>query len=77
MELNRPVDDLITEVLGMAESDCLDTLRSLPPMYRDFTDAYLASLTLEQLRHIVMAACLQARKAQLRHRLAKADGPST
>jgi hypothetical protein len=66
MELDKPIDTLITDVLAMDQAECLAVLRSLPPVFRDFSDEYLADQTLEQLRHIVIAASLQARKSQQR-----------
>jgi hypothetical protein len=56
------VDDLVAQY---AEMDCGSLMRQLCALdcdfVLDFTDEFLASLDIEHLRHIVLAAALCAR----------------
>ena len=62
MQLNQPVEQIIEEIHGLDRGRCIAELRSLPRLRLDFTPDFLEHLSLEQLRHVLMAACLQARK---------------
>lgn len=61
------VDDLIVTVAESSREELMAMLGAAPcPFPLDFTDTYLDSLTLDRLRHLVMAVCLQARKSARR-----------
>ena len=62
MQLNRPVEQLIQEIHSLDREGCTAELRTMNRPRLDFTPEFLEHLTLEQLRHVLMAACLQARK---------------
>lgn len=62
MRLNQPVEQIIQEIHSLDRRGCLSELRTFERPRLDFTDEFLNHLSLEQLRHILMAACLQARK---------------
>jgi hypothetical protein len=64
MTIPLDIDELIVTVEGMPRPDLVEMLRTIPcPFPIDFTDAYLSSLSVERLRHLVVAVCLQARKS--------------
>ena len=57
-------DDIAARLAGMSRSQLIRTVRRLNcPFTLDFADEYLQSISLERLRHIVLAACLRARDA--------------
>ena len=62
MQLNQPVERIIEEIHSLDRVGCISQLRTLARPRLDFTDDFLDDLSLEQLRHVLMAACLQARK---------------
>lgn len=66
MQLDGPVEQLIQDIHALDHDGVVDQLLSIRKPRLDFTEDYLRSLTLEQLRHILMAACLQARKSPVR-----------
>lgn len=54
------INDLITLVSTMDRDTLLGQFRSYPARFPiDFTDDYLESLSLEKLRHIFLAVCIQ------------------
>lgn len=55
------VEQIVTTVSAFDRAACVAQLRRLR-LPLDFTDAYLAGVNLEQLRHLVLAATLQALK---------------
>lgn len=64
MTIPTSIEDLIQTVEGMPRAELVELLREVPcPFPIDFTDAYLSSLPIERLRHLVVAVCLQARKS--------------
>jgi hypothetical protein len=62
MRLDLPIDQLIAFIHRLDREGCINELRALGRPRLDFTDDYLERMSLEQLRHVLMAACLQARK---------------
>jgi len=63
MKLNQPIDQIITEIHGLDRAGCIAELGAIEMLQLDFTDDYLQELTLDQLRHVLMAACIQARRS--------------
>ena len=57
--------DALARDLATADRDtCVNTLKSLawPPL--DFTDEFLNRVNLDRLRHIALAACMQAARSK-------------
>ena len=61
---DQPIEELIQKVVTLDRDACKAELRRFRNPHIDFTDEYLDQQPLERLRHFVMAACMQARKAQ-------------
>lgn len=72
MQLDQSVERIITEINDLDRPRCISQLRSIPQLNLDFTDDFLQGLSLEQLRHVLMAACIQAQ----RHLTRKAARPA-
>ncbi len=54
------IDDLICLVSSMSRHTLMEQFRTYPARFPvDFTPEYLARLSLEQLRHIFVALCIQ------------------
>ena len=52
-------EDLVCRVAAMGQEELIALLESMRcPFELDFTEEYLASLTLDRLRHVVLAAAL-------------------
>ncbi len=66
MSVDVPIEQLIDQIADMDRDDCIVHLRLFEEPALDFTNSYLASQSDEQLRHILLAACLQARKKNRR-----------
>lgn len=64
MRVDQPIEKLIAAVQRLDRAGCLRELRRIRRPRLDFTDEYLAQQSLDQLRHIVLAACIQARKSE-------------
>jgi len=62
MRLDRPIDQIIHDIHALDRAGCINTLRAFQQPQLDFTDAYLQEMSLDQLRHVLMAACIQARR---------------
>ncbi len=56
------VDDLVRTVCSFDRDACKSRLRQMRLPGMDFTEEFLESLSLDRLRHILMAAYLQAMK---------------
>lgn len=69
----KNIDELLCEIASLNREACVEELRALPRPVLDFTDEYLASMTLERLRHTLAAACLQARKSARREAVGAAS----
>ncbi|MEX0776745.1 MAG: hypothetical protein WD042_13665 [Phycisphaeraceae bacterium] len=67
MSIDQPIEDLIRQVSELDRSACIAHLRQVRSPRLDFDDAYLATRTVEQLRHLLLAALLRVRKAQGHH----------
>jgi hypothetical protein len=62
MSTDDPIDAVIQTVAAMDRDGCKAELRRIDRPTLDFTDEYLDSLTIDRLRHVLMAAHLQRRK---------------
>lgn len=62
MHIDASWNELSREIEELDKPACIRELRAVPYLRLDFTDDYLADLPLESLRHVLMAAVLQARK---------------
>lgn len=60
--LALPVEQVIQEIVLLDKPGCIAHLRRFQKPSLDFTDEYLQDCSLEQIRHILLAATLQARK---------------
>ena len=55
------VEQFINKIATMGRGDLIKALRRLDCHFKlDFTDEYLEGLSLERLRHVALAAMLQA-----------------
>lgn len=61
--MSQPIHELIRGVESFDRDRCIAYLRRLSRPKTDFSDEFLADLTLDRLRHIVVAAQLQAQKS--------------
>ncbi|MCC7146313.1 MAG: hypothetical protein IT443_07695 [Phycisphaeraceae bacterium] len=64
MQSNEPIDKLIENVQKLDRQACIEHLRGFARPKLDFTEDFLSQLSLDRLRHVLMAACLQARQNQ-------------
>lgn len=62
MVFKHSVDHVLAEVHHLDRHSCVQYLRAFDHPRLDFTDDYLHSLSLEKLRHLLTAACEQARE---------------
>ncbi len=62
MTTDEPIEQMIIRVAEMDRAQLVSRLQSFSEPRLDFDDAFLADLSVERLRHVLMAACLQARK---------------
>ena len=63
MTMDEPIDQLLTRVYELDRDHCKAALRRFHRPTLDFSDEFLNMQSLDRLRHILMAACLQARKS--------------
>ncbi len=63
VHVDDSLEEMIREVATLDRADCIAALREFtcPPL--DFTDDFLNRQDVDRLRHILLAACLQARKS--------------
>lgn len=69
MKLDQPIDRIIADIHALTRAGCIGALRAFEQPQLDFTDEYLEGMSLDQLRHVLMAACIQARRG-VEHRRA-------
>ncbi|MDP6154479.1 MAG: hypothetical protein QF785_13945 [Phycisphaeraceae bacterium] len=62
MTADEPIEQLITNVYEMDRDHCKAALSGFEQPSLDFTDDFLNQISLDRLRHILMAACLQSRR---------------
>ena len=63
MQVNRPVEDIIQQIHALDRKQTVAELLEIHTPRLDFTEEYLEGLNLDQLRHLLMAACIQARRS--------------
>jgi hypothetical protein len=61
--LDLPLDRLLALVAAFDRETAKDHLQHFSAVPLDFTDDYLESLPTDRLRHVLVAACLRARRA--------------
>lgn len=61
MRLDQSSEKIITVIYDLDRHGCIHELRAIHRPKLDFTDDFLQMLSLDQLRHILVAACMQAR----------------
>lgn len=62
MQVSAPLGELTRIIDDLDKPACIRELHDVPYLHLDFTDEYLDRMPLESLRHVLMAAVLQARK---------------
>ena len=62
MELTESLDTLVSRIARMERAECVMEMRTIEQLPLDFTDEYLDAASLDQLRHLLLAAVVQARK---------------
>ena len=62
VHIEKPIDQLIAEIMGLNREICILELKQFSGLTLDFTDEFLRLQDTDHLRHILLAACLQARK---------------
>ena len=63
--MKKSMDNLVNTVQSFDRDRCIAQLSSLKRPKIDFTEEFLQQQTLDRLRHIVLAALLQAAKAPI------------
>jgi hypothetical protein len=63
MGTDQNIDQLLHTVQRLDRRTCIAQLRQFRQPKLDFTDEFLDALSLDRLRHIVMAACIQAKRS--------------
>jgi hypothetical protein len=57
------VEELAVQLASMDRRQLVDVLRTIPCHFEmDFTDGFLQEISIERLRHITLAAILQAQR---------------
>ncbi|MFI4862176.1 MAG: hypothetical protein ACIAXF_16035 [Phycisphaerales bacterium JB063] len=74
MLIDLPTEQMILVVAEMSRQRCVDEIARVPHIPLDFTEGYLNALSIEQLRHLVFAALLQARRRDREIRAASVTG---
>lgn len=62
MNLNVSLEQIVHQAASLDRNDCIAELRNLPHLKLDFNDEFLQQQSVEKLRHILVAASLQARR---------------
>jgi hypothetical protein len=62
MDSTNNLDQIATSIATLGKEDVKDRLKNFKGRFRlDFTDEYLDSLSIDRLRHILLAALLTAK----------------
>jgi len=64
MTTKEPIESLIASIHGLDRDGCIAKLRQMHQLKMDFSDEYLADLSVDRLRHVLLAACVQVRKSK-------------
>ena len=62
MSANESLDQLVQTIYTLNRDHCIDRLRGMKRPQLDFTDKYLHGLSLDRLRHVLVAASIQSRR---------------
>ena len=62
MNPDMSINDLARTIHGLDRDCCKAELLCFQSPKLDFTETYLDQMSIERLRHILLAACLQVRK---------------
>ena len=57
----QQIEELIDTIHSLDRDRCKSELRRFEMVRLDFTDEFLEKLSLDRLRHVLLAACIQAR----------------
>ena len=60
--LRSPLDLVLREVNGMARRECVDRLVHFDSIPLDFDESFFRTMSVERLRHVLMAAVITARR---------------
>ena len=63
MDLDLSLEQLLKKVASLDREACKRELRGLREIPLDFTEEFLDAQSTDQLRHVLLAACLQVRKS--------------
>ena len=63
MCIDEPLEQLLQQVQSMDRDSCIARLKRFEHPRLDFSDAFLAALSTDRVRHLLMAACIQAQRA--------------
>jgi len=66
MSPHLPIDQLLVTIHELDRDCCMAELLHFKHIKLDFTEKYLERMSTDRLRHVLMAACLQARKRRRR-----------
>ncbi|HRK30730.1 MAG TPA: hypothetical protein PLD59_06595 [Tepidisphaeraceae bacterium] len=68
---NDQIEQLVTTISAMSRPVLIEQFRSYPARFPlDLTDDFLQSASIERLRHIFLAVCLQNQKLPFRDAVA-------
>jgi len=62
--VNGQVHQVVQRIHGMSRTQCIHALTRFEDIPLDFDEAYLRSMSVERLRHILLAAVLTVHKRQ-------------
>lgn len=62
MQISAPLPELTRQIERFDKASCIRELHDVPHLHLDFSDDFLDAMPLEAVRHVLMAAILQARK---------------
>lgn len=71
-----PTEQMVVVVAELSRERCVDELGRVPHVPLDFTDDFLAALSTEQLRHVLLAALLQASRRHHEQRAEQSKRPA-
>ena len=64
MTMDQPIEQVICTIAGLDRDSCIARLRAVQQPRLDFTDEFLREQTLDQVRHLLLAACIQAQRSR-------------
>ena len=76
MYIEMALEQMIQEIAVLTRQRCFQELARVPHIPLDFSDAYLETQSTEQLRHLLLAALLQARRHEHKADADRLDRPA-